>query len=80
MQLSWKAINCLHTNSRCGALEGGTQYYLPIYIVPAQYVTLQDKTRLMSQILKSEILVLCESVLQERPTNIFDIIILQFHW
>jgi hypothetical protein len=41
------------------------------------YVTLQHKTRLKSQILESEILVLCESVLQELSTNtcIFDIII-----
>jgi hypothetical protein len=38
------------------------------------FVTLQHKTRLKSQILESEILVLCESVLQELSTNIFNII------
>jgi hypothetical protein len=41
-----------------------------------KYVTLQHKTGLKSQILESAILVLCESVLQELFTNIFDIIIL----
>jgi hypothetical protein len=36
-----------------------------------------QKNRLKSQLLESEILVLCESVLQELSTNIFDIVILQ---
>jgi hypothetical protein len=40
------------------------------------YVIFQHKTMLKSQILESEILVSCESVLQELSTNIFDIIIL----
>jgi hypothetical protein len=40
------------------------------------FVTLQHNTRLKSQILESEILVLCESVLQELSTNILNIIIL----
>jgi hypothetical protein len=35
-----------------------------------------DKTSRMGQILESEILILCESVLQDLSTNIFDIIIL----
>jgi hypothetical protein len=42
------------------------------------YVTLhwvQHKTSRMGQILESEILVLCDSVLQELSTNVFDIII-----
>jgi hypothetical protein len=38
-------------------------------------VTLQHKTRRLGQILESEILVLCDNVLQELSTNIFDIII-----
>jgi hypothetical protein len=36
-------------------------------------MTLQHKTSRMGQILESEILVLCDCVLQE-PSNIFDII------
>jgi hypothetical protein len=43
-----------------------------IYSTCMSNVTLQHKTRLMSQILESEILVFCESVLQELSTNIFD--------
>jgi hypothetical protein len=39
------------------------------------YVTLQHKTSRLSQMLESEILVLCDSVLQELSTNVFDIII-----
>jgi hypothetical protein len=38
-------------------------------------VTLQHETSRMGQILESEILDLCDSVLQELSTNIFDIII-----
>jgi hypothetical protein len=37
------------------------------------YVTLQHKTRLKSQILESEILVLRENVLQEPSTNYYNI-------
>jgi hypothetical protein len=40
-----------------------------------KYVTFQHKTSRFDQILESEILVLCDSVLQELSTNIFDIII-----
>jgi hypothetical protein len=39
------------------------------------FVTLQHKTSRLGQILESEILVLCDSVLQELSTNIFNIII-----
>jgi hypothetical protein len=39
------------------------------------YVTIQHKTSSLGQILESEILVLCDSVLQELSTNIFNIII-----
>jgi hypothetical protein len=40
-----------------------------------QYVTLQAQTRRSGKILESEILVSCDSVLQELSTNIFNIII-----
>jgi hypothetical protein len=41
-------------------------------------VTLQHKTSRLGQILESKILVLCDSVLQELSTNIFNIIILSY--
>jgi hypothetical protein len=40
-----------------------------------KYVTLQHKTSRLGQILESDILILCDGVLQELSTNIFDIII-----
>jgi hypothetical protein len=58
-----------HNNKNCNVK---VRYYLSWKIRKV----LQHKTRLRSQILESEILVLCESVLQELSTNVFDIIIL----
>jgi hypothetical protein len=47
-----------------------------VSIIPMKRnVTLQHKTSHLGQILESEIWVLCDSVLQELSTNIFDIII-----
>jgi hypothetical protein len=43
------------------------------------YVTLQHKTSLLGQILESEILVLCDSVLQELSTNIHGFDIIHYH-